>query len=359
MSPVSHISPSVFATCVEDWYQQHGRKNLPWQQHKTPYKVWLSEVMLQQTQVQTVIPYFERFMRRYPDVLALAQASLDDVLSLWSGLGYYARARNLHCCAQQVVARYNGEFPAQLEELLSLPGIGRSTAGAIVTLAYDNYAPILDGNVKRVLARLHKVSGALNASHTNTRLWALSEVLTPPTKSANYTQAMMDIGALLCTRGQPNCAACPFTTHCLSYHDHTQLDYPTPPKRRMKPQRQTYFLLVLNDASDVLLEKREARGIWGGLWCFPSITPKQIKPWCRRHAGIEVVQTEYWEPYVHSFSHFDLTIKPILITAYENLPGVSSTSYGQWHALTQAMTLGISAPVQQLLSSLQQYHVEV
>ena len=266
-------APDAFSTTVLDWFQHNGRKDLPWQQNPTPYRVWISEIMLQQTQVQTVIPYYQRFMARYPDVTSLAAAPIDQVLHLWTGLGYYARARNLHKAAQQVVESFGGEFPESLESLESLPGIGRSTAGAIAALAMQLKAPILDGNVKRVLTRYFAIAGYPESSTIKKQLWEIAETLLPqdPEKNiAPYTQAMMDLGATLCTRSNPACDRCPLAENCEALRTNAIASYPGKKPKKALPVREVNMFIVRNTAGEVLLEKRPDSGIWGGLYSLPE-----------------------------------------------------------------------------------------
>lgn len=345
-----------FADAVLSWYQQAGRKDLPWQINKTPYKVWLSEIMLQQTQVQTVIPYFNRFMARFPTIEQLAKADIDEVLSHWSGLGYYARARNLHKAAVIIHREYNNQFPNDLEQLIALPGIGRSTAGAILTLAFHQRATILDGNVKRVLARTHQVDGDIKSTKTINTLWSLAESLMPNHEVAAYTQAMMDIGAMICTRTKPDCAHCPLQRHCLSYQHQSQADYPQRGKARTKQHKKTNFLILLND-EHVLLQKRPYSGIWGGLWCFPTCQRETVKSWCRQQLGIEVLNLERWEKFTHIFTHFELEITPILVEEFQVHGQVRSITDHKWHKLDSAHKLPISTPVKKLLELLIDYQV--
>ncbi|MGB8326770.1 MAG: A/G-specific adenine glycosylase, partial [Steroidobacteraceae bacterium] len=255
------------------WHETGGRHELPWQRGRSLYRVWISEIMLQQTQVATVIPYYERFIARFPTVRALADASIDDVLHLWSGLGYYARARNLHQAAQRIRDEFAGEFPGDFASVASLPGIGRSTAGAILALALNQRFAILDGNVKRVLARYFGVAGNATERAVEKRLWVLSERCTPVERVDDYTQAIMDLGATLCTRSRPLCALCPLATDCVARRQGRQTEFPAP--RRSAPhgmRRAKRVVMLLARARDqsVLLEKRPPRGIWGGLWCLPE-----------------------------------------------------------------------------------------
>ncbi|MGB1880849.1 MAG: A/G-specific adenine glycosylase, partial [Gammaproteobacteria bacterium] len=264
-------APGSLAARVIAWFEQHGRRDLPWQHPRTPYRVWLSEIMLQQTQVQTVVPYFIAFTERFPSLPALAAADIDAVLHLWSGLGYYSRARNLHRAARLVVEQHDGELPDSVEALEALPGIGRSTAAAIVAQAWDRPAAILDGNVKRVLARYHAEPGWPGDSAVLRRLWTLAEAHLPTTRACDYTQAMMDLGATVCTRSRPACPACPLREDCSARASDSQTRYPGPRPRRTLPERQTTFLILIDDHNRLLLERRPPAGIWGGLWCFPEL----------------------------------------------------------------------------------------
>ena len=260
-----------FSTNVLSWFDQHGRKSLPWQQDRSPYRVWISEVMLQQTQVTTVIPYFERFITRFPTLNKLAQADLDDVLNSWAGLGYYARARNLHHAARIIQKDFGGDFPQDFDSVLSLPGIGRSTAGAILSLALDQHHPILDGNVKRVLTRHFSVSGWPGKPSVAKTLWQYSEQLTPKERVANFNQAMMDLGSGICTRTKPVCAHCPLSANCKAYAMNTQAEYPGKKPKKITPVREIQMLLVANESGDILLQRRPPTGIWGGLLSLPEV----------------------------------------------------------------------------------------
>ena len=333
---------------ILNWFDQHGRHDLPWQVNANAYRVWISEIMLQQTQVQTVIPYYQRFMQRFPNVDALAVAPLDAVLALWTGLGYYARARNLHRAAQQVVAHHQGTFPADIETLCTLPGVGRSTAGAIVSLAYDLPAPILDGNVKRVLARLFAVGGWPGSTQTQKQLWALSSTLSPSIRCRAFTQAMMDLGATVCTPKQPRCDICPVQPHCLAWQ-HNQVErYPERRIKPAKPQRSVVWMVLQNTQGQLALEKRPAKGIWGGLFGFPEFNQlDELQAWLK-HAGFVAHEWQAYAPIRHTFTHFHLTIEPIKIShadlAYA-LPNL------HWLHATEALSRGLAAPTRQLLET--------
>lgn len=341
-----------FSRAVLAWYDQHGRKTLPWQKNTTAYRVWLSEIMLQQTQVTTVIPYFERFTRQFPTVKALAAAPLDEVLHLWTGLGYYARARNLHRCAQQVVCEHGGRFPQRVEQLSALPGIGESTAGAIVSLAYKKPAAILDGNVKRVLARYHRVEGWPGASKTLQQLWQYARDYTPHERCHHYTQAMMDLGALVCTRTRPACETCPLMAGCSAYATGTQSLYPGKKPKKALPVKTTYMLMLQNAAGELLLEQRPPQGIWGGLWSFPELAADgDINELCRQRYG-EPQVLEPWDSYRHTFSHFHLDITPVLVQLGPQSPAVMESGRSLWYNVHQPESVGLAAPVKRLLQKL-------
>ena len=347
------ITDISFSDRVLDWYALHGRKDLPWQVQPTPYRVWVSEIMLQQTQVATVIPYFQRFMQVFPDVETLAQAGQDQVLHYWSGLGYYARARHLHAAAQQIVDRYNGCFPEVFDEVTALPGIGRSTAGAILSLACGQAHPILDGNVKRVLARYHAVSGWPGQVRVQRQLWALAEQYTPVNTSAAYTQAMMDLGATVCTRARPQCESCPLQDGCAAHAAGEQTNYPSPRPKKTLPIRSVCMLLLCNDQGEVLLEKRPPAGIWGGLWSFPELTVEDVPgSWCPDKLGIAADESDRWPVVRHTFSHFHLDITPVLAVAGETATMVMEDRGLLWYNSTGTEQRGLAAPVNLLLQRL-------
>ena len=340
---------------VLTWFDAHGRKDLPWQRGISPYRVWVSEIMLQQTQVKTVIPYFERFMAAFPDVHALAAASEDEVLHLWTGLGYYARARNLHKAAKTVALELAGEFPATLEGLEALPGIGRSTAGAILSIAFQQRASILDGNVKRVLARYHRVDGWPGKTSVHQQLWDIAERYTPTDRCADYTQAMMDLGATLCTRSKPACGVCPLTDDCAARAAGDQSAYPGKKPRKVLPVQSTHFLIAQNPEGALWLEKRPSSGIWGGLWCFPEVTCEQqaiehcLDRWQLAPEGI----TRLAE-FRHTFSHYHLDITPVIVTLPAHAEAVMDGDDCLWYNVHRAPQIGLAAPVARLLETLQQ-----
>jgi len=333
------------------WFDTHGRKDLPWQQGNDAYRIWVSEIMLQQTQVLTVIPYFERFVESFPTVTALADADLDDVLHHWSGLGYYARARNLHQAARTIRDDHDGAFPADIDDAMALPGIGRSTAGAILSLALDQRHPILDGNVKRVLARHEAIDGWPGKTAVAKKLWELAENLTPETRSAAYTQAIMDLGATLCTRSSPACSRCPVHVDCAAYASETVDDYPGRKPKKDKPLRQTTMLMARN-SERVYLERRPKAGIWGGLWSLPELGDRRIEDWCEEKLGGAATATEFWQTLRHSFSHYDLDIQPIVVRVDSPLSKVADSDNTTWYRLDETPPGGIAAPVKKLIDQL-------
>ncbi|MEY1662918.1 A/G-specific adenine glycosylase [Isoalcanivorax beigongshangi] len=346
------LAPASFQRAVLDWYDQHGRTELPWQQAVTPYRVWISEIMLQQTQVATVIPYFERFMARFPEVQSLAAAPLDEVLHLWTGLGYYARARNLHRAAQQVVTEFGGEFPDTVEGLMQLSGIGRSTAGAIVSLSMGVRAPILDGNVKRVLTRLCAIDGWPGTRAVEQQLWQVAELLTPSERVGAYTQVMMDLGATLCTSRRPDCPRCPVVAHCRAHAGGRPEQYPTPKPRKTLPVRQT-TLVMLQQQQQVLLVQRPPSGIWGGLWCFPEVaTPEQAAE-LATSLGLTPGIAAALDGFRHTFSHFHLDITPVVLPVTGHLDAGADH---RWVDPTDPGALGLAAPMSKLLAGLGQPH---
>ena len=334
------------------WQVRHGRHHLPWQRTRDPYRIWLSEVMLQQTQVATVIPYYRRFLARFPDVGSLAGAQLDDVLALWSGLGYYSRARNLHAAAQTVMESHSGRFPQTREMLASLPGVGRSTAAAIAVFAFGKREAILEGNAKRVLARHFAVDGYPGDKPVGNRLWKLAESQLPRKNIERYTQALMDLGAGLCTRTRPACASCPLRASCEARAQGKTQAYPQPRPRRTLPKRKTSMLLLLREG-EVLLEKRPPVGLWGGLWCFPEIPPRtDPREYCNHRFGAKLASAKRQPLLVHGFTHFTLNITPIVCHVAGASPCVSEP--GQvWLAPDDAVRAAVPAPVRKLLAALQ------
>jgi A/G-specific adenine glycosylase len=342
---------SSFATRLIAWQCRHGRHGLPWQ-GADAYRVWLSEIMLQQTQVATVIPYYLRFVARFPDLSALAAASEDEVLAHWSGLGYYARGRNLHMAAQSIMDKYQGEFPHEFDDIMALPGIGRSTAAAICALAYHERRAILDGNVKRVLARYCAIEGYVGERKNETQLWLMAEALLPLRDVATYTQGLMDLGALICTRGKPQCTSCPVQGDCAAYQNGRVAQLPAPRPRKTLPEKHRTFMLLLN-GSDILLEKRPGSGIWGGLWCPPQIEggKEVVAAYCLRHFGVDVVGAEALPEFAHTFSHFKLHIAPLLVRVAHK-PSQMQEPGRMWLDVVNALGAAIPAPVRQLLEKI-------
>jgi A/G-specific adenine glycosylase len=339
--------PMVFAEKLKAWHKRHGRRGLPWQGTRDPYRVWLSEVMLQQTQVSAVIPYYERFLRRFPTVEDLAAASEDDVLQLWSGLGYYARGRNLHAAAKTVVSM--GFFPKKAEDIEALPGVGKSTAAAIAAFAFGERAAILDGNVKRVLARYFGIEGWPGEKAVETALWERANRLLPKSDIETYTQALMDLGATVCTRTAPRCEACPVRTGCTARKANQTAEIPAPRPRRALPQKTVTWLLLL-DHGQILLEKRPAPGIWGGLWSFPEAPSKDLEGHCLRSFACDVQSTKTLDTLEHGFTHFRLRIHPLLCQVTRK-PTVQSPA-SLWIDVGDVSEAAVPSPVRTLASQL-------
>jgi len=344
-----------FAARIVAWFERHGRHDLPWQRERSPYAVWVSEIMLQQTQVATVIPYYERFMQRFPDVRALAGAPQDEVLHHWSGLGYYARARNLQRAAQQVVDEHNGLFPQEIAAVEALPGIGRSTAGAILSLALGQRHPILDGNVKRVLARHAAVPGWPGETAVLRRLWELAEAHTPQQRVGDYNQAMMDLGSGVCTRSAPRCDACPVATDCAASRQGTQADFPGRRPKKALPVREVRMLLLRDPHGRVLLEQRPPQGIWGGLWGLPELDPEQDPGlWCAQNGLVIAGPARELPPRRHSFTHFHLHILAQEIPLAEPGCRVMDGEQRVWYNLRHPDARGLAAPIARLLREVEQ-----
>ncbi|MCK9201575.1 MAG: A/G-specific adenine glycosylase [Gallionella sp.] len=373
-----------FSSRLIRWQRKHGRHDLPWQ-GQDAYRVWLSEIMLQQTQVATVIPYYQRFVASFPTVAALAAATEDEVLAHWSGLGYYARGRNLHKAARIVVEKFNGEFPRKLEDLLELPGIGRSTAAAICALAYHERRAILDGNVKRVLARWCGIEGWAGNKKVEEQLWQQAESLLPREKNAvipaqagiqsidqtglplsrerrpedsssasniaTYTQSLMDIGATVCTRGKPKCSECPVNADCVALNSNRIAELPAPRPKKAVPERHATFLLLMH-GSDILLEKRPGSGIWGGLWCPPQIDDGQgvAEDYLQRN-DIAVSERIDLPEFAHTFTHFKLHITPVLLRVARKPMRVQQPG-SLWIDVGEALRGAIPTPVRSLLNGL-------
>lgn len=334
------------STPLLPWYRKHGRHDLPWQKRKTGYRVWVSEIMLQQTQVKTVIPYYQRFMKRFPSLAALAEAPQDDVLQHWAGLGYYARARNLHKAAQAIMSEHNGRFPQQVEALVALPGIGDSTAAAIVSFAYGQSACILDGNVKRVLTRFYAISGDPNKSELKNELWEIARHNTPADNCHEYNQAIMDLGATCCTRTRPNCHSCPLQASCKAFQMGTPTAFPdkSAPIKQKTVQLQ---LLLLRHEDRIALIKRPAPGIWGGLWCLPDCeSPSKISAWLKEHR-LQVSAQQSFSRFTHQLSHRLLEIDVELIDVKKAADGF------EWVAIDEQERYGVPKPVKKVWQQLQ------
>ncbi|MGY6274258.1 A/G-specific adenine glycosylase [Methylomonas sp. MgM2] len=345
------MPPEQFRQKLLAWFDLHGRKDLPWQQDINPYRVWVSEIMLQQTQVASVIGYFERFMACFPSVQSLAEAELDEVLQHWSGLGYYARARNLHKTAR-IVACNGGEFPQTVEELSALPGIGRSTAGAVLSIACGQSQPILDGNVKRVLARFHAIRGWPGNAKTAERLWQISRRYTPSERCGDYTQAMMDLGATLCTRSKPHCEICPVRDGCRAKKLGLVGQLPEPKPRKALPVKQVYFLLLRDDNERILLEKRPPTGIWGGLWSLPEFEEiGELQDWTQRR-NLVLTETIPLLPKRHTFSHYHLDYTPLTARTQNPTNAVMEAGGDVWYKIDQIHSLGLPTPIKRLLQDI-------
>jgi len=353
---IKQDSAQQFSQQVVNWYHKQGRKHLPWQQNKTPYRVWISEIMLQQTQVATVIPYYQRFMESFPTITDLANAAEDNVLHHWTGLGYYARARNLHKAAKIIRDNFNGEFPQDITEVIALSGIGRSTAGAILSLALNQPQPILDGNVKRVLARCYLVDGYNGLSKFDKTLWQLSEQLTPTQDTSYYNQAMMDLGATICTRTKPNCEQCPLQYSCLAKAANLQSEYPQKKPKKKIPEKNTIMVIPRiqsNNSELVLMEKRPPSGIWGGLWCFYEIAELEQLTTLLTKVNLKPISQQLLTEFRHTFSHFHLDITPLVVDCeLISNQEVNENNQQQWYNLQQENNVGLAASTKKLLTLL-------
>jgi A/G-specific adenine glycosylase len=340
-----------FAARLVRWQKSHGRHDLPWQRTHDPYRIWLSEIMLQQTQVATVTPYYQRFLAALPDVQALAAAPQDRVLELWSGLGYYRRAHHLHAAAKAIVAQHGGAFPRDAATIATLPGIGRSTAAAISVLAFGARAAILDGNVKRVLARHRGIAGFPGAPKVESALWSVAEALLPARDVAVYTQALMDLGATVCTRTTPRCAECPVAADCVARVEDRAAELPSPRPKRMLPQR-AVRVLVIERAGTILFEKRPAVGIWGGLWSLPEAdVDADVVAHCRARFAARVAAGCEFAPIEHGFTHYRLTIRPQRVGVRSWPPRAESPGL-LWLTREDALAAALPAPIRKLLRSL-------
>ena len=355
---ITKNSAQQFGLSVVTWYNQQGRKHLPWQQNKTPYSVWISEIMLQQTQVATVIPYYLRFMDSFPTIADLANADEDNVLHHWTGLGYYARARNLHKAAKQICAEHQGIFPEEMDQVVALPGIGRSTAGAILSLSLNKHHAILDGNVKRVLARCYLIDGYNGQAKYEKALWPVADTLTPSKDVAKFNQAMMDLGAMICTRSKPNCQECPLKDNCLAFKTNEQANFPQKKPKKITPERSTIMVIpriaeqvngILSDK--VLMEKRPPSGIWGGLWCFLEIqTQEQLAP-LLASLHLSGSSEQYLPKFRHTFSHFHLDIQAIIVDCtVKPSQEINDINNQQWYDLTTKASVGFAASTEKLIS---------
>ena len=344
------VGTHVFAERLIRWFDVDGRHDLPWQHPRTPYRVWLSEVMLQQTQVQVVTPYFERFVAALPSLPALAAADLDDVLALWSGLGYYARARNLHAAARLCVAQHGGELPRDLDALTALPGIGRSTAGAVLAQAWGERFAILDGNVRRVLARVHGIDGWPGAPAVEKQLWALAEAQLPQARLADYTQAQMDFGATLCTRFDPACVLCPLQGDCIALREGRVAELPTPRPGKPLPERHAIVLWTQDAAGRVLLQRRPPAGVWASLWSLPEAADHAgARAWFELHLHADFDAAEPLQPIAHGFTHYRLHLQPLRWRGIAPRAAVRDNDDLRWVARGQLSTLGIPAPIRKLI----------
>ncbi len=352
-SPDSNTQSS-FAIALLAWHKKAGRHDLPWQENPSPYRAWISEIMLQQTQVGTVRAYYQRWMSRFTGIESVAEAPLDEVLHLWSGLGYYARARNIHRAAQQLRDEHDGRFPDSIEAVMALPGIGRSTAGAILSLSRNERHPILDGNVKRVLCRYHVIKGWPGQAKVARELWALADQHTPDHDNAAYTQAIMDLGATVCVRTQPACEECPVANGCEAHQSGRQGDYPTAKPRKKRPVRTTVMALLEDAEGRVLLEQRPAAGVWGGLWSLPQHDSEAaLREWLSAN-GNNPADIETWPVLQHGFTHFQLDITPIRVKLVRAASGAGEGDRQRWVDPAELPELGIAAPVGKLLSQLEE-----
>lgn len=340
-----------FATNLLAWFDHHGRHDLPWQHPRDAYRVWLSEIMLQQTQVATVIPYFQRFVTQLPTLRDLASADEDTVLALWSGLGYYRRARFLHQAAKQCVERHDGKLPRDFDALIALPGIGRSTAGAILAQAYGLRFPILDGNVKRVLTRFHGIVGHPSERDVEKQLWLHADAHTPAERTADYTQAIMDLGATVCVRTRPLCAVCPVHADCIAHRDNLTAQLPTPKPGKAIPTRSTVMLILRDGESRVLLQRRGAQGVWSGLWSLPEADDTD-SAWREAQRNARIDDAQSLTPFVHVFSHYRLQIQPLLFDRAAPAQAIADNIDLRWCAIADLPTLGLPAPVRSLLMAL-------
>ncbi len=355
MNKKTRYSDREFSSDLLAWYTVHGRQNLPWKQLDSPYHIWISEVMLQQTQVETVIPYYWKFIRKFPDMRSLANAEVDSVLSVWAGLGYYARARNLHRAARIIRDDRDCEFPRDFGQLLSLPGIGRSTAGAIMAFSYNLRYPILDGNVKRVLMRIHAIDGDPGARETQALLWKIADAKTPGDSPGDYNQAIMDLGAMICKRAAPSCLNCPVRNHCQAYQSQAVADYPRKIRRAKRPVRSCRMLLISRPDGDVLLQKRPPHGIWGGLWSLPQMDdPKAgIRRFCAESLELEVATWREMDMLRHHFTHYELLIHPVVCSIDHSGNPTMDEERFLWYNRNLGQDAGIPTAVERIFKNLE------
>jgi len=365
--PLSHNTNAdrlhnSFTANILKWFDQFGRKSLPWQKSQHPYSIWISEIMLQQTQVATVIPYYERFMASFPDVVTLAKAEQDDVLHHWTGLGYYARARNLHKAAKIITEEHAGLFPEDIDALIDLPGIGRSTAGAILSFSTEQRHPILDGNVKRVLCRYFGVEGWPGKVSVQSELWELADQCTPNSRIANYTQAIMDFGATQCKRSSPDCANCPLAKSCFAFSHELTKELPTKKPKKVTPIKKSVFLVIENNKGETLLIKRPPVGIWGGLWCMPEISYEELMPsnehmieWVNHNLGLmaDTFDSESFtegDSFRHTFSHFHHEVTTVKIKlSNDSSMQLNDLDNHIWFNAANNLQIGLAAPIKKLL----------
>ena len=338
------ISPALLK-----WFNAHGRHDLPWKKQPTPYYVWVSEIMLQQTQVATVIPYFDRFIQAFPTVHALANTDIDTVLSHWSGLGYYARGRNLHRAAKIICQQHDGKIPPDKEKILALPGIGKSTAHAIMAIAFKQRYAILESNVKRVLSRFYAISGDPKQTITLKKLWQLAQDNTPAKNVDAYTQAIMDLGATICKKSKPKCTICPIAYACIAKKQQAQHQYPTATAKKSRPLRKTIFMILQKKSGEILLQKRPPSGVWGGLWSFPECPhDSDIQHYLSATIGTNATITKKMPLIKHTLTHFTLQIAPVRLIV-KNYSQIADIQDQQWHLLENALKLGLPTPVKNLL----------
>ena len=343
-------SKRCFSKQILKWFDKHGRHDLPWQKNRNAYRVWVAEIMLQQTQVKTVIPYYQNFLKVFPTVSSLATASLDEVLSHWAGLGYYSRARNLHKAAEVIIEFHQGKFPQYYDDVLALPGIGPSTAGAILAQAFNQQHAILDGNVKRVLSRFHAIDGWSGRSAISQRLWEKARQHTPDKRVDDYTQAIMDLGATLCVRSKPLCVSCPLNLDCEAYLSDCVALYPTKKPKKVIPVKQIQMLIIKNSAGAVLLEKRPPSGIWGGLWSLPEVDiGDDVTNYCASEWSLSAEHDKQGEPFRHTFSHYHLDITPCWINTDGEMGQIGEQKELVWCDTKNLHKVGVPKPVASLL----------